>query len=287
MRGSFRFVVQEVLSIFPYHVAIVDELVDEPENQGKVARGENVDLTPTTLEEEEDDEEEDDDADLYSDLSPQELTFRCLNSMQTLVKMRLQANQEISPLEKDILSTFRSGTESIMDTAELEQASAEEMAAMLEIFRTELVEMTDVTLRRYAIGMMMCEVGDLTFEERCEALRTTNGMERMRKILAILERKISLERAMSMAQQIMDTSADEDKKQLKIGEPSLPPWAKQIKKGAKVEYYWSEEIGWCRGTVKNVTKVVDEILVTVEFDDGETNRLPFNGAEKARWRPAV
>jgi len=281
-RGSFRFVVKRVESIFPYTVAVVDELVDEVETQqinSTEGKEQKEDVQSTSVDE--DDEDEDDGC--YTELSSQELTFRCLNSMQTLVKMRLQANPNMSLLEKEIIATFRSETESSLDTVELEHA--EEMASLLEIFRAELVEMTDVYLRRYAIGMMMCEIGDISFEERCEALRTTDGIQRLQKLVAILEGKISLERAKNMAQQISE-STDGDKRQLKVGQASLPPWSKHIKEGVKVEYYWNEELGWCLGTVKGKMKVLDEILVDVEFEGGDTHRLPFNGLEKARWRPA-
>jgi hypothetical protein len=285
-RGSFRFVVRSIESIFPYPIAIVDELVDDAvEISNKEAN--TIDLTSSVEEDEEEnkeEDEEDDDDDMYSELSSRELTFRCLNAMQSLVKMRLDANPDISPLEKEILNTFQTDG-GVTDTFELERASAENMASLLEIFRAELVEMTDVTLRRYVIGMMMCEVGDVAFDARCEALRCTDGIARLRTLLAILEGKISLARAKSVAQQIVDTT-NVDKKQLKVGQPSLPPWANQIREGVKIEYYWNEQVGWFRGTVKGVSKILDEILVTVEFDDGETHRLPFNGYEKVRWRPA-
>jgi len=283
-RGSFRFVVKKIESIFPYTVAVVDELVDEVETQQINSTEGNEpkeNFQSASVDEEEDDEDEDDGC--YTELSSQELTFRCLNSMQTLVKMRLEANPNMSLLEKEIIARFSSATESPFDTVELERA--EEMASLLEIFRAELVEMTDVYLRRYAIGMMMCEIGDLSFEERCEALRTTDGIQRLQKLVAILEGKISLERAKNMAQQISE-STDEDLRQLKVGQASLPPWSKHIKEGTKVEYYWNEELGWLVGTVKGKMKVLDEILVDVEFEGGDTHRLPFNGLEKARWRPA-
>lgn len=32
-------------------------------------------------------------------------------------------------------------------------------------------------------------------------------------------------------------------------------------------------------------KVVDELIVNVRFDDGETHRLPITADEKVRWRP--
>lgn len=32
-------------------------------------------------------------------------------------------------------------------------------------------------------------------------------------------------------------------------------------------------------------KVLDEVIVNVRFDDGETHRLPITADEKVRWRP--
>lgn len=72
-----------------------------------------------------------------------------------------------------------------------------------------------------------------------------------------------------------------------VGTPELPPWSKQIRKGTKVSYYWNEEWEWCDAEViEDPAMVVDELLVTVRFDDGEVHRLPFHPDERARWRPA-
>ena len=38
-------------------------------------------------------------------------------------------------------------------------------------------------------------------------------------------------------------------KDLRVGTPKLPPWAKQIWKGIMVEYYWNEDKEWCLGTL--------------------------------------
>lgn len=59
-----------------------------------------------------------------------------------------------------------------------------------------------------------------------------------------------------------------------------------MKKGTKIEYYWSEQDGWLGGTVVETIMIVDELIITVLFDDGETVRLPFDPEEKVRWRPA-
>lgn len=59
-----------------------------------------------------------------------------------------------------------------------------------------------------------------------------------------------------------------------------------MKKGTNIEYYWSEQDGWLGGTVVETIMIVDELIITVLFDDGETVRLPFDPEEKVRWRPA-
>jgi len=65
----------------------------------------------------------------------------------------------------------------------------------------------------------------------------------------------------------------------------IPPWAKSITKGTKIEYYWSEKDGWLAGTVVDSTMILDELIITILFSDGETERIKFDPEEKARWRP--
>ena len=80
---------------------------------------------------------------------------------------------------------------------------------------------------------------------------------------------------------------DESSRDLKVGEATLPAWVKAIKKGIRIEYFWSEVDGWCTGEVaEDPVRIVDELLVTVLFDDGETHRLPFRADKKVRWSPA-
>jgi hypothetical protein len=72
-----------------------------------------------------------------------------------------------------------------------------------------------------------------------------------------------------------------------VGTPELPPWSKQITKGMKISYYWNEEWEWCDAEViEDPVMIVDELIVTVRFEDGEVHKLPFHPEEKARWRPA-
>ena len=73
-----------------------------------------------------------------------------------------------------------------------------------------------------------------------------------------------------------------------MGQAALPPWTKRITKGTRVEYFWNEEWGWCGAeVVEEPMMVVDELLLTVRFDDepDQLRKIPFHADEKARWRP--
>jgi hypothetical protein len=52
-------------------------------------------------------------------------------------------------------------------------------------------------------------------------------------------------RAKKVAAKITD-QVDEWSKDLKVGNPALPPWAKGIVKETRIEYFWSELEGWFR-----------------------------------------
>jgi hypothetical protein len=105
-------------------------------------------------------------------------------------------------------------------------------------------------------------------------------------VLKHLDEVVGMARARKMALAITEKS-NEDDRDLKVGAPQLPPWAKSIVKGTKLEYFWSEKDGWFSGVVIEVpVMVLDELLITVRFSDGEVQKLPFTGDEKVRWRPA-
>ena len=269
IRGSFRFVVKEVISTIPYPVAIVDELMDDaPYGEvlefGSWGEGEN-------------DEE---DEDIYANISPDELPSRCLKAMDSLVKMKLEDKPERTPLENMILES--QGQETATATAE--NYASEELAAVFNVFRQELVEFNDRTFRCFAIGMMAVEVGELNKKDRIKALASTSGVERLKLVLRVMESKISMARAKKMAEQL--TKPDEDEMQLSVGKPSMPPWIKSIQIGSKVEYFWNEIEGWCAGTVTERLDLDFEILLSIKFDDdGSVHRIPFTAEEKIRWRP--
>ena len=112
-----------------------------------------------------------------------------------------------------------------------------------------------------------------------------NRDDRLRLVLKQLDEEVGMARARRMASQITE-KVDDDQKDLKVGVPNLPPWAKSIRKGTKIEYFWSEQDGWIGGTViEDPEAIVDELLLTIRFDDGEVHTIPFTGDEKVRWRP--
>lgn len=273
MRGSFRFVVKEVISTFPYPVVIVDELFDHDYANDLPVVEESDD--------DNDDDDEDDDYGLnYNLIPPKELPSRCIQAMDALVKMRvLEEKSQTSPLEDMILEL-----QGVDTSAENDGSADMELAAVFDVFRSELVEFTDASLRNFAIGMMAVEVGELSYEQRKDALVTTDGSARLRMVLQAMETKISMERAKKMAQQLTESSSDE--KELKVGHPAMPPWAKSINAGTRLEYFWNEDNGWCPGTVKEKLQLGDELLLTIKFDDdGSEHRISFLAEEKVRWRP--
>mmetsp|Transcript_10432 Transcript_10432/g.15671 ORF Transcript_10432/g.15671 Transcript_10432/m.15671 type:complete len:418 (-) Transcript_10432:17-1270(-) len=269
MRGSFRFVVKEVVSTFPYPVVIVDELFDE----------DYANNLPIMEESDDDDDDDDDYALNYNLIPPRELPSRCMQAMDALVKMQVEDKPPTSPLEDMILES-----QGIDISAQNDGSDNMELAAVFDVFRSELVEFTDVSLRNFAIGMMAVEVGELSYEQRKDALATTDGSARLRMALQAMETKISMERAKKMAQQLTESSSDE--KELKVGHPAMPPWAKSINVGTRLEYFWNEDYGWCPGTVKEKLQLGDELLLTIKFDDdGSEHRISFLAEEKVRWRP--
>eukprot|EP00586_Coscinodiscus_wailesii_P000653 CAMPEP_0172481572 /NCGR_PEP_ID=MMETSP1066-20121228/7555_1 /TAXON_ID=671091 /ORGANISM="Coscinodiscus wailesii, Strain CCMP2513" /LENGTH=468 /DNA_ID=CAMNT_0013243997 /DNA_START=101 /DNA_END=1507 /DNA_ORIENTATION=- len=278
-RGSFRFTVKEITSSIPYPTAIVDELLDYDESHEEQMIYYN-DFTdnfqndePTT-----DDDDDEEEPCHYSGLNAGSLSRKCLEAMQTLISQKL-SKPSPTLLERSILDTV-----GVSPSAEADKA--EEMAAVFALFQEELVEMTDVVVRRYAIAMLAAEMAGVSDETRQEIVVTRDGVERLRTVLRGMDEVISRERAKALTEQIVEETTDDDEKQLKVGKPSLPPWTKAIQTGMRCEYYWNEEEGWCAGTVVEVERIVDELLIVFKFDvDGETHRLPFLADEKARWRP--
>ena len=182
VRGSFRFVVREVIKTIPYIVAVVDELRDDEPGAVKnaeevVAQVEEVadsidsnapsegifyndfedfggdfvqdekstdteaTISSETDEEEEDDDDDDDDEDdddIYSDLSTQELVQRSMAAMKAIVDQKLQSatTSGMTPLEMSILEDAGMP----IPNRDAQRSQAEEYGAVLEIFRSELID---------------------------------------------------------------------------------------------------------------------------------------------------
>ncbi len=280
-KGSFRFVVKEVVQSFPYPIAIVDELLDEePVESAPIEYNDFED----TYENEDDDDDDDEDY-IYNSIDSSELIPRTLRTMKAIVDQKLSSKPKaMTPLEEQILK--ESGIEGGMDKNIIERNQAEEMAAIFDIFTSSLIDIAPNRIDRlFAVGMLAAEFSDLDNSARNQVITTLDGVARLRLVLKYAEKKVSMVAAKKITEEIVDQS-DEDSKDLKVGTPSLPPWAKQIRKGTKLEYYWNEAEGWCKGEVaEDPVMVVDELIITVLFEDGETVKLPFQGDEKARWRP--
>jgi hypothetical protein len=273
-RGCFRFVVKEVLKTIPYPVAVVDEIADDDcEEDSELFAS----ITAT------DDEEDDDDDDDYSDLSTRELIQRSMLGIQAIVSQKLEDvnDKAPSPLEKAILED--TGME--VDPNAIERAQVEEMVAVWEVFQAGLVDEIAPRDRQFAIAMMAAEIANFSNEIRQEMLVSRNRDDRLRLVLRELDETVGMARARKMASQITE-KVDDDEKDLKVGVPNLPPWARSIRKGTKIEYFWSEQDGWIGGTViEDPESIVDELLLTIRFEDGEVHTIPFTGDEKVRWRP--
>eukprot|EP00536_Pseudo-nitzschia_multiseries_P006036 jgi/Psemu1/296102/fgenesh1_pm.124_\ len=296
-RGGWRFVVKEVVRSIPFPVAIVDEIRDDADED-------DSDMFSMFASGNDSDDDDDDDDELRHMPTP-ELIHNTMRNVQSIIVQRLEearAKTRLGPLEQSILeaakkakaeegdgSASASGSAGgdALQLARIELAHAEEMSAVWEVFQSCLVDDIDHSQRRFAVATMAAELANLPNTLRREILLTRNSEERLRIVLRELNEIVGMERARKLAASITD-EADESQKDLKVGTPQLPPWAKQIKKGTKVEYFWNEEWGWCPGTVvEDPVTIVDELLLTVRFDeDGEEHKLPLSGEDKVRWRPA-
>jgi len=295
VQGRFRFVVREVVQTFPFPIAIVDELLDD----------DNADPTSSLLEspaipqveelgtyEDDDDDDYLDDDDIYNNLPPSTLIERILQSLRTLIDRTLQDSQPkpLTLLEQSIIEAREEGSIGAKELAEFTQQNrAEEMAAIHDIFTSSLIDIAPTPVERnYAVAMMAADMAGFNRGKRREILEMVDGVNRLRVVLQEVEREVGMGQARRLSAEIGD-KVDKESKDLLVGDPTLPPWAKAIAKGTRVEYYWNDEYEWCAGTViADPVMIVDELILTIQFDDqdgDESYRLPFQGDEKARWRP--
>eukprot|EP00980_Cylindrotheca_fusiformis_P014957 scaffold4095_cov117-Cylindrotheca_fusiformis.AAC.14 len=274
-RGGFRFVVKEVVKTIPYPVVLVDEIEDDAEED-------DSDMFAAFTDSDDDDDDEYDEQ--YSTMKPEEMIRRVMVGVQEIITQKVETanSKEISLLEKSIMED---GGMTGVDPTSIEQYQAEEMAAVWEVFQSSLVDDIAPQNRRFAIAIMAAELTEFDNETRQRILITRDALDRLRIVATKLDEIVGMARARKLASQITEKT-DEDDRDLKVGNPQLPPWAKAIAKGTRVEYYWNEEYDWVAGEViEEPVQIVDELLLTVRFDDGEVHQLPLSGEDKARWRP--
>jgi hypothetical protein len=265
--GTFRFIVKSIKTTFPFPVAIVDELIDDTDEEAFVAPNTDDTLSDNVIK----------DAS-YADLDTSELVQRTLLAMKQCIDQKLeQLPKKLTPLELSILKDTNG-----MSALAADQHATEEMAANFEIFAGSLVDICPLPNDRYyAIGMLAAELV-LENSIRRQCLLLTNGLQRLRLVLQRLEEQNKKTQAVDKVS-IIPSEQD-----LQVGEPTLPLWARQIRKGMRVEYYWNDEYEWCAGqVVEDPILIVNELILTIYFpSDGTTHRLPLTAEEKVRWRPA-
>jgi len=217
-----------------------------------------------------------------SKLQDEELSFEDRAKFQELVPqvaelladyclLELSDNENMSPLEKSILEPV---------------VSADTRRALLQQ-RTSVAQrllQDPHFVNAVAVTFVAAEI--LDWQDRETLIQSTNPLQRMQLVFDNVKEKVGMKKASNIAASITN-EADEESKDLQVGAPTLPQWAFGVKPGATIEYYWNEEFGWCRGTVtEEPVQIMDEILITVLFEDGETHQLPLTAEEKVRWRPA-
>lgn len=315
-RGSYRFRVKEIVSTIPYPTAIVDELLDddvssEISKNNKQLADDDTDmydeLTPKELVQQVLES-------LEKVLQNQyDASFKPLSPLEQSI---LESASSTAPMEQAITRTFdaeeriavyQTFVSSLFDvapdqreryyaiamiTGELATFSSDLRVKMLtttdglDRLRTVLRELNSVlsldAAKRLTKSISL-GVSDEKKEDITDPIPDYDGIG---SINDDFDGTGSIDSV--RAPSVDNIEAAEDAlKELKVGIPTLPPWANQIRNGIKVEYFWNEDEGWCVGTVvDDPIKIMDEIIITVEFDDdGSIHRLPLRGEDKARWRP--
>jgi Lon protease-like protein len=189
----------------------------------------------------------------------------------------------------------------LMDYSQLQIEIAQEPKSPLEVSLLEVLaaiphqaELLAAQERRTVIEAapmkylvdLAPDLAGFTNEQRRALMLQDSLAAKAQHACEIVYERLAMVRARKMAAAITD-SVDASAKDLKVGMPTLPLWAKQIKSGMRVEYFWNVETGWCSGTVKGDPMfIVDEWIMSVKFDDdGSTHRLSLSADDKIRWRP--
>jgi hypothetical protein len=317
-RGAYRFRVKEVVSSIPYPVAIVDEILDDDVSKDSSSKIDNDDLG--------DDDVDFYDELTPKELVKQVLesleavlkiqydeSFKPLSPLEQSI---LENAASPEPMAQAVTRTFDAEerlavcltfVSSLLDIAPDERDRCYAVAMMageLAQFPSELrVKMLTTTNGAHRLCLALRKLNSVLSLDAAKRMTKSIslGVTEEKKeevddpipdfdgIGSIFDDFDGIGSVQPVSAPTIDTleAAEDAQKELKVGIPTLPPWAGQIRKGIRVEYFWNEEEGWCAGTVvDDPIKIMDEIVITVEFDDdGSVHRLPLRGEDKARWRP--
>lgn len=179
-----------------------------------------------------------------------------------------KAQTPVSPLE-----------ESLLENNDVSQANI--------FMAQERLSVIDAAPLEYLVDLVPDIMG-CNNAQRCKLMTEDNVCARVQFAREIVQEGLGMERARKLADSITDT-VDDTVKDLKVGTPTIPAWAQQIRKDTRLEYFWNVEVGWCSGTVTDdPVLIVDEWLISVRFDDdGSVHRLPLSADDKVRWRPLL
>ena len=318
-RGSYRFRVREIVSTIPYPTAIVDELLDDDVSSetckhNKLNEEDDHhdtdiydELTPKELVQQVLESLEkilqirfDESSKPLSPLEQSILESASSTApMETAITRTFDAEERLAVLQTFVSSLFDITPDErdryyaiAMITGELATFSSDLRIKMLTT--TDGLERLRVVLRELNSVLSLDAAKRVTksislgvYDEKKEDI--SDPIPDYDGIGSINDDFIEIGGIDSARAPSFDSieAAEDNLKELKVGIPTLPPWANQIRNGIRVEYFWNEDEGWCAGTVvDDPVKIMDEIIITVEFDDdGSIHRLPLRGEDKARWRP--
>jgi Lon protease-like protein len=213
-RGSYRFIVREVIKTIPFPVAIVDELIDDEPTIGPTSTEADEDVE----DEDEDDDEEEDEDDVYADLTPSELVQRTLMAMKTHVdeQENILAREMFQPeniLERDMTPLEQSIVQKPFTDyfdKKFQLRAAYDNSAAFRTFEASLPDIAPSPGQLYfTVAMMAAELSNLSNNSRRVFLQTTNGVERLRLVLGIMEVLVDMSQAWKMRSEITEET-DED-----------------------------------------------------------------------------
>ncbi|GKY90678.1 hypothetical protein MPSEU_000041200 [Mayamaea pseudoterrestris] len=241
--GKWRFIVKEVLSTNPFPVVLVDELFDQ-----KV-----IDKT-----------------------RPRDGKG---NDSQELSKG--VERHEADELMATLMDAMHAHVHQHLKKAEPEQSNVQCQKARALDYVSRIIDdlYPSIEEKYYCIGLLSMEFVRLTNDERRIYLSMTDSVERMRVMLGLLRQQLSVSDAGSNLGLTVNNdvepvgllaakNVENDKRPL----PASFAWDTKLLPGMIVEYYYNDELGWCRG------KVMTESIVTF---DGSMVKVYFPHLKKS------